>query len=91
MRKRETKFGKAFAELSAKQADGIVRPALRPWMTDNPPLEAFPRFIALAHQDIRTATMNSEAWSLAAVASGERAPGVGLYWRAIDPDQKNWA
>jgi Gluconate 2-dehydrogenase subunit 3 len=82
------KFGKAFAELDAKQADEIVRPALLPWMTDNPPLETFPRFIAIAHKDIRTATMNSEAWSIAAASSGERAPGVGLYWRPIDPDLK---
>jgi hypothetical protein len=86
-----TRFGKAFAELSAKEADAIVRPALLPWMTDHPPVEAFPRFIAVAHQDIRTATMNSEAWSVAAVSSGERAPGVGMYWSPIDPDLKGWA
>ena len=82
-------FGKAFAELSAEQADKIVRPALVPWIRDHPPLEPFPRFIAIAHQDIRTATMNSEAWSVAAISSGERATGVGLYWCPIDPDLKN--
>jgi hypothetical protein len=84
-------FGKSFAELTAEQGDKIVRPALLPWMTDHPPAEPFPRFIAIAHQDIRTATMNSEAWNAADVSSGERAQGVGLFWRPIDPDPKNWA
>jgi hypothetical protein len=87
----EKQFGKPFAELNAEQADKIVRPALLAWMTDHPPTEPFARFIAIAHQDIRTATMNSEAWHIAAVSSGERAPGVGLLWRPIDPDPKNWA
>ena len=87
----EKQVGKPFAELNVAQADKIVRPALLPWMTDNPPTEPFPRFIAIVHQDIRTATMNSEAWHAAAVSSGERAPGGGLFWRPIDPDQKNWA
>jgi hypothetical protein len=87
----EKRFGKPFAELNAAQADKIVRPALLPWMTDHPPTEPFSRFIAIAHQDIRTATMNSEVWHAAAVLSGERARGAGLFWRPIDPDQKNWA
>ncbi|HEX3571466.1 MAG TPA: gluconate 2-dehydrogenase subunit 3 family protein [Acidobacteriaceae bacterium] len=86
----EKRFGKAFAELTNAQADNIVRPALLPWMTDHPPAEPFARFIAIAHQDIRTATMNSEAWHVAAQSSGERVPGGGLFWRPIDPDQKNW-
>jgi hypothetical protein len=85
----EKQFGKPFAELNAAQADKIVRPALLPWMTDHPPTEPFPHFIAIAHQDIRTATMNSEAWHAAAVSSGERTGG-GLFWRPVDPDQKNW-
>jgi len=84
-------FGNPFAELDGRQADKIVRPALLPWMTDHPPKEPFARFIAIAHQDIRTATMNSEAWHAAMVSSGERAPGAGLFWRPIDPDPKNWA
>ena len=87
----EKQSGKPFAELNAAQADKIVRPVLLPWMTDHPPAEPFARFIALAHQDIRTATMNSEVWHAAAVLTGERARGAGLFWRPIDPDQKNWA
>ena len=83
-------FSNPFAELDGRQADKIVRPALLPWMTDHPPKEPFARFIAIAHQDIRTATMNSETWHAAAVSSGERAPGAGLFWRPIDPDPRSW-
>ena len=55
-------------------------------MPDHPPREKYEQFINIAHQDIRTATMNSQAWSVAATSSGERQPGVGLYWSPIDPD-----
>ncbi|MDE3201737.1 MAG: gluconate 2-dehydrogenase subunit 3 family protein [Acidobacteriota bacterium] len=82
-------FGKQFAQLSSEQADKIVRPVLQPWISYHPPTEPFPRFIAIAHQDIRDATMNSELWSIAAISSGDRAPGVGRYWRPIDPDLKH--
>jgi hypothetical protein len=78
-------FGTSFAQLNAEQADKLIRPALVTWMIDHPPADPFQHFIAIAHRDIRTATMNSQAWSAAAVAAGERAPGVGLYWSPIDP------
>jgi Gluconate 2-dehydrogenase subunit 3 len=78
-------FGKSFAETSPEQADKVIRPGLVAWITDHPPTDPFERFIALAHRDIRAATMNSHAWSVAAVAAGERAPGEGLYWSPIDP------
>jgi hypothetical protein len=84
------KFDTAFAKLNDKQADAIVRPAFKPWMQWHPPTEPFGHFIANAHDDIRKATMNSEAWSQAAIAAGERTPGVGLFWYPIDPDMKKW-
>jgi hypothetical protein len=84
------KFSAAFADLDDKQADAIVRPGLKPWMQWHPPTEPFAHFIAVAYDDIRKATTNSEAWNAAAVAAGERAPGVGLYWSPIDPDMKKW-
>ena len=84
------KFGVAFAELNDKQADAIVSPALKPWMQWHPPTEPFANFLAIAYDDIRKATMNSEAWSLAAAASGGRNPGIGLFWYPIDPDMKKW-
>jgi hypothetical protein len=82
----EKQFGVRFAEVNAEQADQLLRPWLRTWMVDHPPTEPFAHFINVAHEDIRTATMNSQAWSIAATSAGERAPGIGLYWSPIDPD-----
>lgn len=82
----QKQFGVRFAEVNAEQADALLRPWLKAWMHDHPPTESFTRFINLAHQDIRTATMNSQAWSIEATSAGERAPGIGLYWSPIDPD-----
>jgi hypothetical protein len=80
------RFGVPFAKVNAEQADMLLRPWLRTWMVDHPPTEPFAHFINVAHEDIRTATMNSQAWSIAATSAGERAPGVGWYWSPIDPD-----
>ncbi len=79
-------FGIPFAQVNAEQADALLRPWLRTWMVDHPPTEPFAHFINLAHEDIRTATMNSQVWSIAAPSAGERAPGIGWYWSPIDPD-----
>ena len=84
------KFNVAFAKTDAEQADAIIRPSLKGWINDHPPLEKQERFIALAHRDIRTVTMNSPAWAIAAEASGERTPGIGLYWAPIDPGIETW-
>jgi Gluconate 2-dehydrogenase subunit 3 len=79
-------FQISFAAVSAAQADQLLRPWLRTWMNDHPPSEPYAHFINIAHADIRTATVNSEAWSAAAVAAGQDTPDVGLYWFPIDPD-----
>jgi hypothetical protein len=79
-------FDVPFAQVNADQADRLLRPWLRTWMKDHPPAEPYARFINLAHHTIREATMNSEVWSNAATAAGERAPGIGLYWSPVDPD-----
>ncbi|HEY2860694.1 MAG TPA: gluconate 2-dehydrogenase subunit 3 family protein [Terracidiphilus sp.] len=81
----QKRFLKSFAALGPDQADVLLAPALAPWMADHPPRDSFQRFINVVHQDIRTATMNSAAWNAAATAAGERAPGVGSYWKPIDP------
>ncbi len=75
-------FGVAFSRVDKTQADQLIRPWLRTWMTDHPPTESYARFINLAHSDIRTATINSEAWSKAR----QRAPDMELYWFPVDPD-----
>jgi hypothetical protein len=79
------RFSKSFAALNPDQADTLLAPALAPWMADHPPRDSFQRFVNVMHLDIRTSTMNSAAWSAAAVAAGERAPGIGMYWSPIDP------
>src|SRR5258708_3065705 len=75
-------FGVAFSTLEKSQADQLIRPWLRTWMTDHPPTQPYARFINLAHSDIRTATINSQAWSDAR----KKAPDMELYWFPIDPD-----
>jgi Gluconate 2-dehydrogenase subunit 3 len=84
-------FSKPFANTDAAQADQVIRPWLRTWMSDNPPKEPHAHFINLAHSDIRTATVNSQAWSEAAKAAGEREPNVGLFWFPVDPDLRREA
>lgn len=80
------RYGVPFAAVDASQADALIRPWLRTWMTDHPPTEPYAKFINVAHSDIRTATINSQAWSEAEVAAGARRPDVGLYWYPVDPD-----
>jgi len=80
------KFGASFATLQAGQVDQLLRPWLRAWMYDHPPTEPFEHFINIAHSDIRTATINSQAWSDAATAKGLKPPDMDLYWYPIDPD-----
>ena len=79
-------FGVAFAAVDKQQADQLLRPWLKTWMTDHPPAEPYAHFINISHSDIRTATINSQAWSEVAAASGQRTPDVGLYWFPVDPD-----
>ncbi|MBS1822783.1 MAG: gluconate 2-dehydrogenase subunit 3 family protein [Acidobacteria bacterium] len=83
-------FKVPFAKADEKQADAVIRPHLKGWMNDHPPREGQERFINLAHRDIREFTMNSPAWAAAAEASGERTPGVGLYWYPIEPGIQTW-
>lgn len=81
-----SKFGIPFDSVDDKQAGVLIRPWLRTWMTDHPPLEPHADFINVAHSDIRTATLNSEAWHEADTAQGKQPGGVGLYWYPVDPD-----
>lgn len=79
-------FGLSFAAVEKDQADQLLRPWLRTWMTDHPPTEPFADFINVAHSDIRTATINSQAWDDAAREAGRQEVNEGLYWFPIDPD-----
>jgi Gluconate 2-dehydrogenase subunit 3 len=78
--------GTSFAAVSTAQADPLLRPWLRTWMPDHPPADPYAHFINIAHSDIRTATLNSQAWSVAAHATGQPSGDSGLYWFPVDPD-----
>jgi hypothetical protein len=84
----QSKFGGPFAGLSASQADELIRPWLRAWMTDHPPTERFEQFINIAHSDIRAATMNSQAWNDARQRRGEEPSNVDLYWYPVEPEPR---
>ena len=79
-------FGIPFGQTGNWQADQVIRPWLRSWVNDHPPARPFTRFINVAHSDIRTATINSQAWSAVAVAAGKHSPDTGLFWYPVDPD-----
>jgi len=79
------KFGISFADTKAAQADQLIRPWLRSWMSDHPPSDPHEYFINIANSDIRTATHNSQQWAEAEVARGLHAPDMDVYWYPIDP------
>jgi hypothetical protein len=78
-------YNKGFADLDAAQCDAIIRPLLVPvpWMHE-PPKDPLQRFMAAAHDDIRTATRNSREWN----TSGGRRGGGQLFWNPVDPVYK---
>ena len=87
----QQQFHKPFAALDPSQADQILRPALRPWMSDHPPTDTFQRFVNVANQEIRMATENSQAWNDWNHTAGRPTPNVDLYWYPVEPDLKREA
>ncbi len=79
-------FSSSFDALSDQQADQLIRPFLRAWISDHPPTDPFENFINVAHSEIRTATINSQAWSDAAQAKHLHTPDQDLFWYPIDPE-----
>jgi hypothetical protein len=82
----QAKFKAPFARLDDNQAGDLLKPWLRTWMTDHPPAESGAEFINIAHDDIRTATINSKAWSDVPSVGAEESTEVALYWSPIEPD-----
>lgn len=83
-------YGKTFADLETAQCDAILKPLMAaiPWNEDLPK-DPVKHFIAQAHRDFRTATLNSREYAAAGASSGRRGRGfgggMGLYWLPIDP------
>jgi hypothetical protein len=82
----QSRYGKAFAKVDDGQADAILKPWLRTWMSDHPPTELHADFVNIAHEDIRTATVNSKAWSEVPSVGALASTETGLYWYPIEPD-----
>ena len=64
-------YGKTFADLEASQADAILKPLLVviAWDEDLPK-DPVKHFVAQAHRDFRTATVNSRDYAASAASSG---------------------
>jgi hypothetical protein len=82
----QKRYRKAFSKLNEEQADALLKPWLRTWMNDHPPTELHADFVNIAHEDIRTATVNSKAWSDTSSADAQSFAETGLYWYPIVPD-----
>ncbi len=80
------KFNMEFAKLSDAQVDALLKPWLRTWMNDHPPEEKHAEFVNIAHDDIRTATVNSKAWFTVPQVGAEPRTQEELYWSPIEPD-----
>ncbi len=82
----QKKYAKPFNSLDDAEAGALIKPWLRTWMSDHPPTEPHAGFIAIAHDDIRSATINSKAWSDVPSTGAEEAAAAGLYWLPIEPE-----
>jgi hypothetical protein len=80
------KFNSEFDKLTDAQAGELLQPWLRTWMSDHPPAEQHADFINIAHDDIRTATINSKAWFAVPEVGAEPRTTEELYWSPIEPD-----
>ena len=82
----QKRFSMPFATLDAARTDALLTPWLRTWMGDHPPMESHADFVNIAHDDIRTATVNSKAWSDVPESGAEPRCPAELYWSPIQPE-----
>ena len=57
-------------------------------MSDHPPMETHADFVNVAHDEIRDATFNSEAWAESATSGTRQGTPTGIYWSPIDPETR---
>lgn len=78
------RFNKPYGDVDASQAATLLAPLKQPWTYD-PPADPLAGFLRAAKVDVRTATLNSREYSVAATRAGNRrGAGTGLYWFPID-------
>ena len=80
------RFNTEFASLTDQQAGELLKPWMRTWLNDHPPTEEHAEFVNVAHDDIRTATVNSREWSAVPEKGREPHTQEELYWSPIQPD-----
>jgi hypothetical protein len=73
----QVRWGKAFADLDASQADEILKPMAQPWSYVPP--DPLTGFLWSAREDVRNATRNSVEWA----QSGRFGAG-GSYWKLVE-------
>ena len=70
------RFSKTFADEMLTEAAPLLAPLRQQWTYD-PPADPLARFLWAAKQDVRTATVNSREYTIAAaVAEAGEAPGL---------------
>ncbi len=84
----QKKYKLPFAKLDDGQASALLKPWLRTWMSDHPPVETNADFVNVAHEDIRSATFNSAAWAGSRSGVGQEGTPGGVYWSPVDPDTR---
>jgi hypothetical protein len=82
----QKKYKMSFFALTDEQVDVLVQPWVRTWMSDHPPTEAHADFVNVALDEIRTATINSKAWSQTPATPAGEWGETALYWSPIEPD-----
>lgn len=76
-------FRKPFAQTAASESDSLLAPLRRPWVYTPP--STLVEFLRAAKQDVRSATINSREFALAAENSGRRGGvATGQYWKAVE-------
>jgi len=74
---------KRFGELTAQQAEPILKPIQADW-TYNGPQERFGRFLITAKDDLLRATTNSREYATALSATSRSSGGIGYYWFPVE-------
>jgi len=83
----QKKYNTPFEKQEDAQAEALLTPWLRTWMSDHPPTELHADFINMAHDEIRTATLNSRPWFESTPPPSVPDPfNRSLYWNPIEPD-----
>jgi hypothetical protein len=76
-------YGKAFDAVTEAEAAPILAPLREPW-SYTPPAAVLPRFLRLAKDDVRRATLTSREYITVVSLRRRNAGGSGQYWYPVD-------